>query len=49
MTAGDSDSEAEQEQIDELETYLKEYDPEFKEWVIFVQSSFFKIFQSYPI
>ena len=28
---GDSDSEAEQEKIDELETYLKEYDNEFKE------------------
>lgn len=29
--AGDSDSEAEQEKLEELESYLKEFDPEFKE------------------
>ena len=29
--AGDSDSEAEQEKLDELETLMKEYDPEFTE------------------
>lgn len=29
--AGDSDSEAEQEKLDELETMLREYDEEFKE------------------
>ena len=27
---GDSDSEAEQEKIEELETLLREYDPEFE-------------------
>ena len=37
--AGDSDSEKEQEELNELENLLKKHDPDFSKWVTGLNSS----------